>query len=36
VYTNEQAQVVFERDIEPLFEERKRFLQESIVDQAEV
>ncbi|CAF4154980.1 unnamed protein product [Rotaria sp. Silwood2] len=35
VYNTEQAQMVFERDIKPLFEERKQFLQESVIDQTE-
>ena len=36
VYNNEQTQMVFERDIQPLFEARKQFLQETIIDLAEV
>ena len=36
VYDHEQIQLVFERDIQPLFEERKQFLQESIIDLATV
>ncbi|CAF3644133.1 unnamed protein product [Rotaria sordida] len=35
VYNTEQIQMVFERDIKTLFEERKQFLQESVIDQAE-
>ncbi len=36
IYNEEQIQVVFERDIQPLFDERKKFLQESIIDRIEV
>ena len=36
MYNTQQTQAVFERDIQPLFEERKRFLQESVVDRIEV
>ncbi|CAF1026509.1 unnamed protein product [Adineta ricciae] len=36
IYDNEQLKVVFERDIEPILDERKQFLQESIIDQAEM
>ena len=36
VYDQEQVQIVFERDIQPLYEERKQFLQESIIDVATV
>jgi len=36
VYNNEQIKIVFERDIQPLFEERKIFLQVSVIDQAQV
>ncbi|CAF4692579.1 unnamed protein product [Rotaria sp. Silwood1] len=35
VYNTEQIEMVFERDIKPLFEERKQFLQETVIDQAE-
>lgn len=36
VYDQEQVQIVFERDIQPLYEERKQFLQETIIDVATV
>lgn len=36
VYNTEQLLVVLERDIKPLLEERKQFLQESVIGQAEV
>lgn len=36
VYTSEQLEAVYERDIQPLFDERKEFLQEFIIHQAEV
>ncbi|CAF0926257.1 unnamed protein product [Adineta steineri] len=36
VYNNEQIEMVYERDIEPLLEERKQFLQESVIDQAKI
>ncbi|CAM4747075.1 unnamed protein product [Rotaria magnacalcarata] len=35
IYDVEQIQIVFERDIQQLFEDRKQYLQESVIDQAE-
>ncbi|CAF0808765.1 unnamed protein product [Rotaria sordida] len=36
VYNEEQLQAAFERDIEPLFTERKQFLQESILNRTKM
>ena len=36
MYNEQQMNIAFDRDIEPLLEERKRFLQESIVDRIQV
>ena len=36
MFNNEQLQTVFERDITPLFEERRQYLQESVIDRIEV
>lgn len=36
VYTKDQIQTIIERDIQPCLDERKRFLQETLLDRIQV